>query len=250
MQKNILNKKQLYAKEVEHNFLANIMKDWKKRNHKLLHIGINHAIEPCFFWDLGFEVTAYAQNLEELEESQKKNGKMIEYSLGVVDHLSFEDNTFDYVVLTHTFASNTLVELPSHSRTQNLKHVFSKKSAKNKKIDYEYCFLEQIIHESVRVCANSVLIVENSSFAFDILSPALSPLYLHQICEKADQHKHELHFALSVPSLLWLKSKTAKSCYAMPHKVPFGSLIALQIDISQEVMTSLPSYVSYAVEDI
>ncbi len=259
---NKKHKKDEYAQAIKLDFLTNLMKNWKKRNHKLLHIGINHSIEPSFFWDLGFEVTAFAHNLDDLDESQKRNGKRIEYVQGVADYLPFEDKTFDYVVLTHTLASNSTLNLPKHSRIQNFKHALTKNQYKNSiknntrnkarknLINSQKSILENIVQEAVRVCANSVLILENNSFAFDILNPALSPFYLNQICEHADKHHHSLYFSLSLPSILWFKAKAMRSLLALPHKIPFSSFIALQIDISQEVMTSLPNYITYTAEEI
>ncbi len=244
---------QEYAQAIELDFLTNLMKSWKKRNHKLLQIGIGHHIEPSFFWNLGFDVTACAQNQYELEQSKQKNGMMIDYLLGAPDYLPFEDKTFDYVVLTHAIASSSKLNLQSHSHIQNLKYALSKKNPLKKeqytKINESTC-LECIVQEAMRVCANSVLIVENSSFAFQILQPALSPLYLRQLCDKANAQKHSLHFALSTPSWTWTKSKAMKSCLSLPHKIPFGSLVALQIDISQELLTTLPSYTTYPAKEV
>lgn len=231
----IPQEKRIYAHTVKLDFLTNLLKPWKKRNNKLLHIGIHNGIEPIVFWDMGFDVTALAQTQEEFEESQAKNGKMIEYIIANKEHLPLDEKAFDYVVLTHSFSAEETL-FPHKSSIKSLAKILHSKK-KIKTDEEKYIFLQ----EAFRVCAKSICLIENNSFAFNVFNPAVSPFLFREVCTNFSEDCENSFFsALTLPSLFWSKKQSIKSWHALPLRIPFGSFMAVRIDKSPLLMTSLP----------
>ncbi len=208
-----------YITIVKQDFLSSLLHNWKKRNNKLLHLGIDNSPEPSFFWDLGFDVTALAQNQDELVRSQEANGLKIEYVLGKNDHLPFDDKTFDYVALTHILASNS-------SSNENL---------------------STIIEEALRVSTKSICILEYSTHAFKKVKSSISPKTLHNITDEiSTRYNMQTNFysALRLPALLWSKKSAHSIIESHPLRFPFGTLMAITIEHSPVLTTSLPLQVS------
>ncbi len=208
-----------YTTIVKQDFLSSLLHNWKKRNNKLLHLGIDNSPEPSFFWDLGFDVTALAQNQDELVRSQASNGLKIEYSIGKNDHLPFDDKTFDYVALTHILAPNA-----SNDKT-----------------------LSNIIEEALRVSTKSICILEYSTHAFKKMKPTISPKTLKSITKEiSNRYSMQTHYysALRLPVFLWTKKSAHSIIESHPFRIPFGSLVAITIEHSPVLTTSLPLQVT------
>ncbi len=221
-----------YIHEVRLDFLSALLKNWQKRNNRLLHIGVNHGIEPSFFWDLGFETSALCKNQEELEQCQNANGKKIDYYVGQIDHLPFDEKTFDYVVLTHALAPLALQK----SRYQNPKNCFDEDSY-------------QLLLEAQRVSTKGICFLEFSNFAFKVAKPSLSLKCLKKLREEVQENVEAKVFtALHSPPFLWGKKLPLSSSY--PLNIPFGTLMALKLTHSPLLMTSLPLQISSAVSEI
>ncbi len=221
-------KKLKYAHSIKLSFVKSVLDVWTKRNHKLLHIGLNSTIEPTFFWDLGFDVTYLAHSQEDLEQRQEKNGKKIEYFIGQIDHLPFDEKVFDYVFTAHNFAEfKNLGECQKDEKEQ------------------------LIIDELVRVCAQSICLIENNALSCSRLSPCMSSLSFQQL-EKYLPEDCQVEFfsALHGPSILWTKKFHLKAMQAYPLKVPFGSLMALRIATSNVPLTTLPIKTMQTASDI
>ncbi len=234
-------KRKTYIENVKKDFLALLIKNWQKRNNRLLHLGLGHGIEPSFFWDLGFDVSVLCQSQEELVQCQKTNGKKIEYFIGKHDHLPFDEKVFDYVVLTHVLGSSP----------ENSNNYADKKSKEE--------HFSSLIEEAQRVSAKSICLLEFSSFALSKLEPHISPFLLRKITKTDKYNLSELtknneeilacfSSALHSPSFMWHERLLPFSSY--PLNIPFGSLIATTLNHSPLLMTSLPLQVSSTVSEI
>lgn len=210
-------KKLNYARSIKLSFLKSVLDTWTKRNHKLLHIGLNSGIEPSFFWDLGFDVTYLAHSPEDLAKRQEKNGQKIEYYLGKIDHLPFDEKVFDYTFSAHNFAR-------------------FKKLEKTKKENKE----QKILDELYRVSAQGICLLENNSLLCPRLKSNMSSLAFQQL-EKylVDDCQTEFFSALHGPTFLWTKKFHLQAMQAYPLKSPFGSLMALRIATSTVPLTTL-----------
>ncbi len=229
-----------YINSVRADFLSGLLKPWQKRNNRLLHIYANHGVEPSFFWEMGFDVSVLCATQKELEQCQERNGKKVEYFIGKSEHLPFDEKLFDYVVLTHSLGSSI-------------------EDAKRKKLYHSQNEIEQvlekIIQEAQRVSTKSVCILEFSSFAFTKIQPALSPLLLRKLVKldtytnsNEEENLTKLVTALHLPSFLWTKKPLPFSSY--PLNIPFGSLMAVTLDHSPFLMTSLPLHIQQAATEI
>lgn len=93
--------RRLFLSAARQELLHQLMSGWHRRGEALLQIGLSAGFSPEFFWDAGFDVTALDPSLECLEQARAQTGPRVEYRLGSVDRLPFEDGEFDYAVLIH-----------------------------------------------------------------------------------------------------------------------------------------------------
>ncbi len=215
-------KKKKYVQMVEEKFIRKIIEPWHKRNHKLLHIGHHSTIEPSYFWDMGFDVTYLAANQECLEKAKEKNGKKIEYYLAQSDHLPFDEKVFDFIYLAHTFSR------PEYNNEQK----------------------KRILEELLRVTAQGLCLVEYNSLAFSRLKPAFSALEFANFSQYLPyKSEAQMYAALSLPSFLWSSNFICKAINITPMTIPFGSLMAMRIDLSPVNLTPLTLKVQERASD-
>lgn len=90
----------VYLQQLEERLVRSFMSGWQRRGSSFLQVGLHSYIAPEFFWDAGFDVCAIDENLNALNYALNCSGPRVEYQLGKVDYLPFEDDSFDYAFFT------------------------------------------------------------------------------------------------------------------------------------------------------
>ncbi len=213
--------KNSYIQAVRLDFLSALLRSWQKRNNRLLHVHVDNLVEPTFFWEMGFDVTALCLNQQEFEKCEESNGKKIEYVIGKAEHLPFDEKTFDYVVFTHG--------LTNLSKDEIL----------------------HVLNEAHRVSTKNVCILEYCSYSFNPIKPALSP-FLFKSLEKELKKSRTTSFyaALRLPSFLWSPKLALSTIQSYPLNFPFGTFMALETSHNSLMLTSLPLQVGSAASEI
>ena len=88
-----------FALDQEKSLLLKMTSHWRRRHRSMLHIecGTGHFLEV--FWDAGFDLSATVSTPDDLHRARTRIGRRAELHLAKPDHLPFEDNAYDYVLL-------------------------------------------------------------------------------------------------------------------------------------------------------
>lgn len=80
--------------------------DWPRRGRSLLEIGCGDGRVLEILWTLGFDISGLEHDPASLEEAGALLGGRADIRLGAYDHLPYEDDSFDYVVLVRVFGQH------------------------------------------------------------------------------------------------------------------------------------------------
>ncbi|MEG1610950.1 MAG: class I SAM-dependent methyltransferase, partial [Bilophila sp.] len=88
-----------FALVQENRMFQSLVSPWPRRGHTLLDVGCGTGVFLDMFWQHGFDVTGFDNNVEALDAARVRLGNKADFQLGQADHLPFDDKTFDYAAL-------------------------------------------------------------------------------------------------------------------------------------------------------
>ncbi len=88
-----------FALEWRQKLMAGLVSQWTRRSRNLLEIGCGGGFFTHFLWESGFDVTAVDHKEKELKAARSRMGPRVDFHLTALDHLPFEDNSFDYAAV-------------------------------------------------------------------------------------------------------------------------------------------------------
>lgn len=88
-----------YALSREYELFQHLVSRWPRRGYTLLDVGCGTGVFLEMLWEYGFNVTGFDNNTEVLELARARLGNRVDFQLGQIDHLPFDDDSFDYVSL-------------------------------------------------------------------------------------------------------------------------------------------------------
>jgi SAM-dependent methyltransferase len=80
--------------------------DWTRRGRSLLEIGCGDGRVLEILWTLGFDVSGLEHDPDKAGEANALLGGRADIRLGAYDHVPYEDDSFDYVVLVQVFGQH------------------------------------------------------------------------------------------------------------------------------------------------
>jgi hypothetical protein len=194
----------------------------------MLHIECGTGLFLEVFWEAGFDLSATVSTPEELQRARTRIGRRAELHLAQPDHLPFEDNSYDYVLLLTA-------------------------------LDYCPC-PDALLAEAGRVCAKEMLISflnKHSLYAMSIARkkqspyspcpvtwwswPSLRLCLLRTLGPKAVRFRSGI---LPGPYPTWQSSTLCKGINALLCPNIFGAYCATLVDMTDEsIVTPLPAWV-------
>lgn len=88
-----------FALEREARLLQTMVAGWPRRGTRLLEVGCGTGLFLEMLWQMGFDVTGLDKNRNMTDAARKRFGSRATIHQGNGEHLPFEDNEFDYVML-------------------------------------------------------------------------------------------------------------------------------------------------------
>ncbi len=76
-----------------------MLSPWPRRGHNMLAMGFGHWKSLEMLWESGFDVSAIAASQEQMELAKQSLHQKVDLYFNSFDHLPFDDNSFDYVIL-------------------------------------------------------------------------------------------------------------------------------------------------------
>jgi hypothetical protein len=217
-----------FALDQEKSLLLKMTSHWRRRHRSMLHIecGTGHFLEV--FWDAGFDLSATVSTPDELHRARTRIGRRAELHLAKPDHLPFEDNAYDYVLLL------TALDFCPHP--------------------------EALLSEAGRVCAKEMLVSflnKHSLYAMPLSRkkhssrtphpvtwwswPSLRLSLLRTIGPKSVRSRAGI---LPGPYLTWQSSALCKTINALLFPNIFGAYCVAIVDMTGEsIFTPLPAWV-------
>ncbi len=131
-----------------------LMEDFQRRGATFLQVGLHSCIQPEFFWDSGFDVTATDEKQNIIERSLERSGPRISYQIAKDNYLPFDDDSFDYAFYA-TYANYCYFEDGAKPKQEIETKQFLKLFYGEKGILQELC----------RVASRGVIIISKNSFS-------------------------------------------------------------------------------------
>jgi len=193
--------------------IRNMVASWKRRDHLLLEIGTGAGHTLTTLWECGFDVTGVDDSPLMLSKAQERLGHKATLHLHNLEYLPYDDNTFDYVVLS----SILLTQHP----------------------------IQPLLDEALRLSSKGILLfVKNSLSCHGIFNSAVSiqekqalrlqqysPFYLWRYLRThCPQKTWKVRSILLGPSFTWRHVPYFLAFNAIPSPFPLGSFICLRID--------------------
>lgn len=88
-----------FAVRHEQRLLHHMVSGWPRRGHTMLEVGCGPGVFLESFWEAGFDVTGLDSSEPMLAAARARMNCRADLHLGVMDHLPFDDDAFDYVAL-------------------------------------------------------------------------------------------------------------------------------------------------------
>ncbi len=212
---------------------------WHRRGHCILQMGFDHGSSLEFLWQSGFDVSALCSSSHVLESLNTPLRQCIdtEYRApAAFDHLSYGDNSFDYVI----------VSLPPAERP--------------------YPALKNILREALRIAAKGVLFQGWNSYSLagiqrktckSSLAPYMQACHWHSwrqvyhTLRSLHPQQRGIHAStlrtfstLLGPTRAWQASGRLQKMYNLTLPLPTGALMAVRLTFKdQGVMSNIPLYV-------
>jgi hypothetical protein len=200
--------------------LQNSLAAWPRRGKRLLEINCGEGYFLPVLWECGFDVTATEHDPRLLERALKRPGVRAELMVSSGDHLPFDDDAFDWVIL----------------------HVVANGGAD----------LENSLNEAVRVAAGGLAVTFWNSASWPYLrhklsggkfwpQPRCNCLGVWHRLKKYDPGGLTSLSALSGSIRSWNKRKPGFFGQIVKHVLPFGAWCIIRMDIApSRTMTFLP----------
>ncbi len=198
---------------------------WPRRGHSLLEIGCGHWKSLEMLWQSGFDVSSIATAQMYGASAHSVLGGKVDIGYGALDHLPFQDNFFDYVVLM----------LPPQKTT--------------------YPPLLDILTESARLAAKGILLQFWNPFSCTGLLQRMHrlPLFLEHafwtswrdvlgilrtLCPQGAWHMGSI---LYTNPATWQKKNWLRTINSSIFALPLGALIQLRFDFNVNIpLTGVP----------
>ncbi|MFV0423006.1 class I SAM-dependent methyltransferase [Oleidesulfovibrio sp.] len=209
-----------FALRQEKRLLESMVSGWPRRGRSLLEVGCGPGYFLEMLWEAGFDVTGLDRSTAMLEAAHGRLGHKAELNVGNGEHLPYEDNRFDYVVL---LASLEFMEDP-----------------------------ETALEEAFRVAARGVLVGFLNRWSLYYLTrgrPCLkksdtdksgtlrkanwfSPLKLRSMLREVVGDKPmTMRSVLAGPVFSWRDFLPCALCNGWISPLPFGGYAAIRVDL-------------------
>lgn len=97
----MVSERDVFVRAQRHLLLQNLFLPWRRRGATLLQVGLRSGLQPDFFWEAGFDVSALDWDKALLDRVRADCSPKVDFFLGRPDHMPFDDSTYDYIVLAH-----------------------------------------------------------------------------------------------------------------------------------------------------
>ena len=226
--------KGLAALKRERELVAGMISCWPRRGRTLLEAGCGTGVFLESFYRGGFDVTGLDMSQHMLDVARERMGTHADLRLGNAEHMPFDDDSFDYVVMV---AALECMENP-----------------------------EAALAEAFRVAMRGVLVVFLNAWSLYRAENALrkihcagkslfgaanrrqkhtlarirwfSPYGMARLIGKvSDKYPSSFRSALFSPSFVW---RAGNMQIPWLHALPFGAVAAMRVDMDPATGTALP----------
>ncbi len=208
-----------YVQKAQGALVRHMVASWKRRDHLLLEIGIGAGHNLSNLWECGFDVTGIEDNQELFEKAKKVLGNKAHLLYRELTHLPFDDQSFDYVVLS----SALLTKKP----------------------------IEPLLDEAFRLATKGILLFWKNSFSLhgicnkaqklpsgqELALQQYSPLKILNLVKKRSP-QIKFRSILFAPSCTWRHIPYFFAFNSLKSPLPLGAFVCLRIDKGQTIPLS------------
>lgn len=206
-----------------------LMEDFQRRGSTLLQVGLHSCIQPEFFWDSGFDVTATDEKQKIIELALERSGPRISYQIAKNDYLPFDDDSFDYV-----FYATYIYHCYFYQEEQSPLYTFPQ--------DYIQKFYGEngILQELCRVARRGVLIISKNAFSLFSIKHYGVRLNPYTLWRKGKAYcpKGSVRFASTgfLPRFIPNKLRSLNNAVSF---LPFGALIGISLNFNAPTISGI-----------